>query len=222
MPKPKVQDPKSKIQSPRTVPAAPPYNPIGTGLSEDDFKKGKVCTTRWTADARYAWDQGVAIGGYLAGLKQGKLLGVHCHKCGRTMIPPRAFCEWCFKPVDGWVELKDSGVINTFSLCYVTWDVRRVKEPQIPAVIEIAGASRGMGIMHLLGEVDPDQVKVGMRVKAVWKPEAEREGAITDIKYWKPDRGAPASRAGSGSQSLNPDSGLGTRARRTRFGPGRA
>ena len=62
----------------------------------------------------------------------------------------------------------------------------RLKEPEIPAVIDIDGASRGMGIMHKLGEVDPKAVKVGMRVRAVWKPATEREGLITDIKYWKP------------------------------------
>ena len=44
-----------------------------------------------------------------------------------------------------------------------------------------------MGIMHVLGEVDPQEVKIGMRVKAVWKPPKERSGAITDIKYFKPE-----------------------------------
>ncbi len=42
------------------------------------------------------------------------------------------------------------------------------------------------GIMHKLGEVEPKKVKIGMRVQAVWKPDAEREGAITDILYFKP------------------------------------
>ncbi len=82
--------------------------------------------------------------------------------------------------------LQDTGVVNTFSLCYVTWDVQRIKEPEIPAVIEIDGASPLHGIMHKLGEVDPDEVKIGMRVQAVWKPAAERQGAITDILYFKP------------------------------------
>lgn len=158
----------------------------GTGLSNDDFKKGKVCTTYWKGDTKYAWDRGIAIGKYLEGLKQGKILGVECHKCGRKMVPPRIFCEWCFKPIDNWIELLDTGTVNTFSLCYVTWDVQRIKEPLMPSVIEIDGASKGMGIMHLLGEVDPKKVHIGMRVKAVWKSEQEREGAITDIKYWKP------------------------------------
>jgi len=186
MAKTKVQSPKSKIQSPKPVLTSPPFNPIAHGLSDDDFKHGKVCTTRWTADARYAYDRGVAIGRYLAGLKQGKILAVRCGRCERIMVPPRAFCELCFKPIDGWTEVADTGVVNTFSLCYVTWDVRRIKEPLIPAVIEIDGASPGMGIMHLLGGVDPGKVHRDMKVRAVWKPEAEREGAITDILYWKP------------------------------------
>ena len=42
------------------------------------------------------------------------------------------------------------------------------------------------GIMHLMGEVDPQDVKIGMRVQAVWKAPEEREGAITDILYFKP------------------------------------
>jgi uncharacterized OB-fold protein len=40
--------------------------------------------------------------------------------------------------------------------------------------------------MHMLGEVDPQAVHIGMRVQAVWKPPEEREGAITDILYFKP------------------------------------
>jgi hypothetical protein len=158
----------------------------GTGLRESDFTEKKVLFTEWTPNAQYAWDAGVAIGRFLSELKAGRIIGTMCHQCRRTVVPPRIFCEWCFRPMDEWVYLQDEGIVNTFSITYVHWDMVRVKEPIIPAVIEIAGASTGMGIMHLLGEVDPDDVKIGMQVKAVWKPAAERTGAITDIKYFKP------------------------------------
>jgi uncharacterized OB-fold protein len=88
--------------------------------------------------------------------------------------------------MDEWVELEDHGIVNTFSICHVRWDMQRVDPPLIPAVIEIGGASKGMGILHLLGEVDPAKVKIGMKVQAVWKPVSERSGAITDIQYFKP------------------------------------
>ncbi len=161
---------------------------MGTGLSSQDFKQKKVLFERWTANAKYAWDQGIAIGRYLRELKNGKIIGIKCNKCNRIVVPPRISCEWCFKTMDEWVYLKDTGTVNTFSLCYVTWDVKRIKEPLIPAVIEIDGASPGMGIMHLISEVDPKKVARGMRVKAVWRAENERTGSITDIKHWKPLR----------------------------------
>lgn len=158
----------------------------GTPLKEADFKENKVLYNRWRPKLEYAWDAGVAIGRYLAELKKEHLIGIRCPECRRVMVPPRVVCEWCFRPLNEWVYLEDTGTVNTFSLCYVTWDMRRVKEPEIPAVIEIDGASPGHGIMHRLGEIDPQEVKIGMRVKAVWKPEDERTGAITDIKYFKP------------------------------------
>lgn len=156
------------------------------GLSQDDFDESKVITVAWTPRAEYEWDEGVAVGRYLQRLKEGRLVGRVCHGCRRRMIPPRMFCEQCFRPTDEWFEAADTGAVKTFSLCYVTWDMIRLDQPQIPAVIDIDGASPGMGIMHLLGEVDPKAVRIGMKVKAVWKPSAERAGAITDISYWRP------------------------------------
>jgi hypothetical protein len=158
----------------------------GVYLRESDFREKRVIFNEWNPNAQYAWDAGVAIGRYLAELKEGRLIGVRCRHCRRTVIPPRNFCEWCFRPMDDWVYLSDTGTVNTFSLCYVTWDMKRVEEPEIPAVIDIDGTRPRVGIMHLLGEVDPDDVKIGMKVKAVWKPAEERMGAITDIKYFKP------------------------------------
>jgi uncharacterized protein len=158
----------------------------GVSLRESDFQEGRVLFTEWSPNAQYAWDTGVAIGRYLAELKQGRLLGVHCRECGRTVIPPRSFCEWCYRPMDNWVTLPDTGTVNTFSLCYVTWDMHYLDEPEIPAVIDIDGTQPSVGIMHMLSDVDPGEVKIGMKVQAVWKPVEERQGSILDIKYFKP------------------------------------
>jgi uncharacterized OB-fold protein len=157
----------------------------GTPLSQDDIDTGKVITTHWKPRLEYGWDAGVAISRYLAELKNGRIIGVRCAQCRRVVVPPRVVCEWCWEPMDEWVYLEDTGTVNTFSVCYIRWDASRAEEPQLPAVIEIDGASKA-GFLHLLDEVDPDDVKIGMRVQAVWKPAAERVGSITDIKYFKP------------------------------------
>jgi uncharacterized OB-fold protein len=154
-------------------------------LRDKEFRSA-VGAVDFAVDARYAWDTGVAVSQYLRGLKQGKILARQCRKCRRVLVPPRMFCEQDFRPTDRWVEVQDTGRVNTFSICWVRWDMEPLKIPELPAVIEIDGASPGIGFMHKLGEVDPDQVRVGMEVEAVWKPAGEREGSILDIKYFRP------------------------------------
>jgi hypothetical protein len=158
----------------------------GTQLDAADLEHGKTFLTAYTPKLRYTFDTGEAMSRYLAELKEGRLIARSCHKCARVMIPPRMFCERCFRSTDDWVYVKDTGTVNTFSLCYVSWDVRRLKRPEIPAVIEIDGASPGTGILHLIRRVRPKDVYIGMRVTAVWKRPSKRSGSITDIEYWKP------------------------------------
>ena len=164
----------------------------GTHLSEKDFDQGNILFRHDELKADYAWDTGVGIGAYLAALKNGVILGSACYSCNKIVVPPRTVCEWCFEPMDEYIPLKDTGTVNTFSLCYVTWDVQRITEPEIPIVVELDGTSSLKsgpimgGIMHLLGDIEPQQVKIGMRVKAVWKKPEDRQGAITDILYFRP------------------------------------
>ena len=49
-----------------------------------------------------------------------------------------------------------------------------------------------MGIMHVLGNVNPKSVRIGMKVRAVWKPAQQRTGSITDIAYFEPIQGKRA------------------------------
>jgi len=157
----------------------------GVVLHETDIREKKVLSTEWHPKFEYAYDCGIGYGRYFAELKKGRIVGTKCKRCSRILLPARYFCEWCWRPTDEWVYLEDTGTVNTFSICYTDWLARRIKEPELPAMIEIDG-SGGVAIMGKLGEVDPKDIRIGMRVKAVWKPEGERIGAITDIKYWEP------------------------------------
>ena len=173
------------VPTPVETVETPPFTAAGHSLSEQQFRDA-VGAVDFEVEARYAWDAGVAVGRYLQGLREGRILARECRRCRRTLVPPRMFCEECFRPTDGWVEVADTGRVNTFSICYIRWDMVKLQEPEIPAVIEIDGASPGVGFMHKLGEVDPDDVRIGMEVEAVWKPEGEREGSILDIRYFRP------------------------------------
>lgn len=159
-----------------------------TGLKEEDFQKGRVLTTHYQPKLQYRWAAGVAIGRFLEGLKAGKIIGSHCNECGRTVVPPRGFCEMCFVPVGEYVELPQTGTVNTFVISHIAMDRSRLKKPIVPGVIDIDGTSQA-GLLHFIGGVDHKKVKIGLRVKAVWRPEKERTGDIRDLLHFEPIKG---------------------------------
>jgi acetyl-CoA C-acetyltransferase len=165
--------------------ATPPRDPVGTSLSEAEFR-GEVGAVEDALDARYAWDAGRAIGGFLAGLREGRLLGRECSGCGRVLVPPRMFCERCFRPTDRWIDVPPTGTVQTYSICHVSWDMRPLERPQLPAVIRFDGTEDG-GLLHLLGDVEPQDVHVGMRVEAVWRAPEDRTGSILDVAHFRPN-----------------------------------
>ena len=159
-----------------------------TKVSLKDIQEGRVLSVQYKPNLKYAWDNGPAIGRYLAELKEGRIIGKKCNSCKRVLVPPRLFCETCWRPTDEWTYVKDTGTILTCVVSHVNWDASRVEEGQryhTPAVIELDGAGKDQGLLHLIDEMEPYDIKIGMRVQAVWKPAGERIGAITDIKYFK-------------------------------------
>ncbi|MCP4681737.1 MAG: Zn-ribbon domain-containing OB-fold protein [Desulfobacterales bacterium] len=159
-----------------------------TKVKKADIDSRKVLSLQEKPNLKYAWDNGVAIGRYLAELKSGKIIGKACNRCKRILVPPRLFCEVCWRPTDEWAYVRDTGTILTSIVSHVNWNASRVekgKRYHTPAVIELDGAGKDQGIFHLIDEIEPYDIKIGMRVKAVWKRPEERIGAITDIKYFK-------------------------------------
>ena len=143
-------------------------------------------------DIRYAWDNGYALTTYLDGLKDGAIRGSYDRRTGRMLIPARAFSEIAeLDPINDYFNLPDTGTVMTYTLSHVNWDSSPLPDGQINifAVIEIDGCGENMGLVHRLGEVDPADVRIGMRVQAVWKPADQREGSILDIEYFKPIKG---------------------------------
>ena len=161
----------------------PPSATPAQSLSDAEFRSATGAVED-EIGAKYAWDAGVAIGRFLDGLREGKILGRECRVCHRVLVPPRMFCERDFRGTDAWVQVENTGVVQTFSICNVRWDMQPLDEPELPAVISIDGSDGGF--LHMLGEIRPDEVTIGMKVEAVWKPVGERTGSILDIAYFRP------------------------------------
>ncbi len=164
----------------------PPCEPEGEHVTEDQIENDDILYTEWEPEAQYAWSAGPAMSRFLQELKEGKLIATKCEECDRVIFPPRMFCEYCYEPVDNWEYVKDTGIINTYSISHIDPNANPIEEPILIGVIDIDGASENHGIMHFFEEVDPDDIEIGMEVEAVWKPEEERVGSIEDIKYFRP------------------------------------
>lgn len=111
-----------------------------------------------------------------------RIMAVKCSKCGAVLLPPRPYCGFCYTPVDEWVQLPDEGRLLTYTAIYLPFVGQPTEPPYVYAFIMLDGAD--VQFPHILGEVEPADIAVGMRVKAVWAE--ERTGTLHDIKYFRP------------------------------------
>ncbi len=111
-----------------------------------------------------------------------KIFGTKCSKCKKVIVPPRNVCAKCFKPVTDWVEVKDTGVVQTLTVVhYAAPAIHPLKAPFAYAVIKLDGADTGF--FHLIAYTYLKKLKAGTKVKAVFRE--ERQGNLLDIQYFK-------------------------------------
>ena len=132
----------------------------------------------------YEYTPGIASDRYLRGLKQGKLLGAACDECGRVYIPPRGSCPRCAAPTSRVKEVKHTGTVVTYCVVRVPSENITVDLPYCAANILLDGAD--ISFTGLLQECAMEDVRIGMRVEAVWIPEAEWDYNMSNIKYFRP------------------------------------
>lgn len=134
-------------------------------------------TSRYTA--------GIAGEPFFRAIKdEAKLLATVCEECDINYIPPRLYCERCFKQLETWEEVPTSGHVHTYTIVHLDLDGEPLPEPRMLAFVRIDGTDGGL--VHYLGEVEADEVYIGMDVEAVFKEPAERKGSILDIAYFRP------------------------------------
>ncbi|MFC2017495.1 Zn-ribbon domain-containing OB-fold protein, partial [Chloroflexota bacterium] len=131
----------------------------------------------------YKYAAGLAGSRFLTELRDNrKIMGIRCPKCRRVYVPPRLTCKECFSNLDEWLELSGKGTLNSYTVVYYSETFHPVEPPIFYGIIQLDGADTGLP--HLLGEVELNNVRIGMRVEPVFKE--KREGNILDIKYFKP------------------------------------
>ena len=121
---------------------------------------------------------------YLRALQAGKLIGQRCPACGKVYIPPRGACPVDGVPTTTDVELPDTGIVTTFCVVNVPFQGQRVPSPYVAASVLLDGAD--IAFQHLILGCDPGDVRMGMRVRAVWKPPEEWGTTSENISHFEP------------------------------------
>jgi uncharacterized OB-fold protein len=83
------------------------------------------------------------------------------------------------------VDLPDTGTLRNYTITYYKINdraSRKVKKPQIIGMVQIDGSNTA--IVYRLINIEPEQVKMGMKVKVVW--EEKTKGDPSDIKGFVP------------------------------------
>jgi uncharacterized OB-fold protein len=100
-------------------------------------------------------------------LKNKKLVGTRCKKCKVVYCPPRADCSKCYSSDMEHFELSGKGAVLAYTIIYVAPESFSCLAPYI---LVIAKLDEGPKLLsHLVG-VKPEDVKIGMRVEAVFEP----------------------------------------------------
>ncbi len=130
----------------------------------------------------YRHSAGIAGSRFFHGLKEGKISAVKCLQCDKTYVPPKIICPECFELMDEWVNLEGTGTLLTYTEINYASPAHPVEPPFILGSIQMDGADTAL--VHMVSEVEHENLKAGLRLKAVFKEKTE--GNVLDIKYFKP------------------------------------
>ena len=143
-----------------------------------------VRSIRTPARLDYTFTAGAATSRFLRGIAERRILGERCGTCGKVILPPRGSCPIDGVPTTEQVELPDHGIVTTYCVVNVKFSGSAMELPYVCATVLPDGAD--MGLFGMIQEIPFDQIRMGMRVEAVWVPDDELTTDLASIMWWRP------------------------------------
>jgi uncharacterized protein len=136
-------------------------------------------------DLSWRYASGDPMERFLRGLTRRRIEATRCPQCGRKYLPPRPFCGRCRVRMSEWVPVAEVGTLVAWTVVHLPIIDGRTGEPRPSAygmgLIQLDGADTS--INHYLDSSDPDLLRIGARVRAVWRDELR--GAMDDIVHFE-------------------------------------
>ena len=161
------------------------YGAPAEGDADGDVAPGEpvtMVTTPVRLDYTYAAGPSSEI--FLRGTQERRLLGRRCSECAKVYMPPRGVCSMCGAPfTDEIVEVSQTGTVTTFAVVNVNFASREIDLPY--AAVEVLFDGAHITSQFLIQGATHDQVRMGMRVRAVWK-DGDLEPTLSNVTHVEP------------------------------------
>jgi uncharacterized protein len=172
-----------RVGSIRDIECFEPGEVVDSGEGADS-ESDPVTMTIAPVRLRYQHTASAAESAYLRGLARGRVIGQRCPACRKVYVPSRGVCPADGVVADEVVELPDIGTVTTFSIVNVGYPGQQVTPPYVAAAVLLDGAD--IAFQHLILGCPPSEVRLGMRVRAVWRPESEWDTDAGNITHFAP------------------------------------
>jgi uncharacterized OB-fold protein len=165
-------------------------SPTGTAVGDGGAAAAPPVTIMTTPiRLHYRHSTSVEESGYLRALAEGRITGRRCPACRKVYVPPRV-CPACGVATDEEVEVADRGTVTTFCVVNVPFAGQRLTPPYVVAQVLLDGAD--IPIPHLVLGVPAAEVRMGLRVTAVWRDRADWSTTPENIDHFEPSGEADA------------------------------
>jgi uncharacterized OB-fold protein len=146
---------------------------------------------------------GPVLGAFLTGLREGVVLGSRGSD-GRVHVPPAEYDPVTAEALRELVALPPTGTVTTWAWNPKPSRNHPLRQPFAWVLVRLDGADTAL--LHALDAPEAAAVSTGMRVRARFRPEGERTGAITDIECFEPLTAEPPGVESPGAESPGAES----------------
>jgi uncharacterized OB-fold protein len=96
-----------------------------------------------------------------------------CKKCGQIYFPPRLICPECKSNQFETIRLNPEGKLLTYTIIRIASDKFSIQAPYAVGIVEL---NDGVKLTTQIADVDFDKIKIGMKLKLVFR-KIQDEGA---------------------------------------------
>lgn len=147
---------------------------------------GAEAVTGIVAPARltYVHTPGRAQSRFLTALTGKRFIGERCPECRKVYVPPRGACPTCGVGTEEQVEVGPKGTVTTYCIVNVKARNLDIEVPYVYAHVALDGAD--LGLHARIGGVAYDQVRMGLRVEAVWAADERLAPTLASLDHFRP------------------------------------